>query len=153
MISENDSVFEKMKIYTNYYPEMNFNKILEKIKFLRKIDKHVMYMKHEYLPINNLKSEIDIKLKKIQKYTIYIGKFRELIMRKFLQSFHSNIGTTSIICSPRRNKAFPGFFETKAFQEKSMGSLVMSVMNNKSLKKIKPKRFILFSSKKKKLNQ
>ena len=138
-----EGTFEKMKNYRNYYPEMNSHKIIEHMQYLSDLNIRLPFLGHEYLPDNNIEEEVFEKLQKLKKYSIYTGKFKDLIMQKIWKPLRlnrtkiTNLENISMISSPyhpRKTKAFQGFFENKIFLEKSFGSLIMSIVKQNTVK-------------------
>ena len=110
---------------------------------------------------NNVQEEIFNKIQKLKKYSIYTGRFTDLIIRDLLKTTHfdySSIGNISEFPSPiiiKKNKHFHSFFENKKnLQEWSIPSLVCMMKKKQkerksfNVKKLRTKILHLMTKKK-----
>ena len=73
-------IYDRMKYYKNYYPKMNYLEVIQNINknnFVQR--KFKEFTRMAYLD-NTIKKEIDLKIQKMQKYTIYFGKIYDLLL-------------------------------------------------------------------------
>ena len=140
---EKNSYFEKMKNFTKYYPKMNCNEVLKKIKIWNLQKRELLLMSRNCLPNfpnDPLIKVFTLKTQRMKNYTICMGEFRNILIHSLLKSVHLNYSLKNhpegFSPNIKRKKSFSGFLESKKIhQEKTFGSLVSSLLK-------KPKRFI-----------
>ena len=153
--------FEKLNNFQKYYPEMNCIKLINDMKFSRKINKKMLRIRHNLLPETKTNEDIFNKLQKLKRYSICIGKYKELIVRNLLKSCkinyypktHGNISECSPILN-KKKRTFQGFFESKkCIQEKSIADLINSVIKQKKVINLKEIKGLQNNSKKNKTHK
>ena len=91
--------FDQIENFKNYYPEMNFTEVTKRYSIFGQLFKEL----HKTTGGDQgNKNEIFEKLEKLGKYTIYVGKFRDLAMKNFVRKLKR--GKTSSEKNQQQNK-------------------------------------------------
>ena len=131
--------FDQIENFKNYYPEMNFTEVTKQYSMFGQLCKEL----HKNTSEQENKNEIFDKLEKLGKYTIYEGKFRDLVMKNFVRKIKR--GKTS----SEKNKNQKQNTPTKKQDNKKSSFNIL----NGIAKRHKEKNKISLWSKKKKSNK
>lgn len=135
-----DLEFDQIDNFKNYYPEMNFTEVTKRYSMFGQLFKELHKTNSGE---QESKKEIFDKLEKLGKYTIYVGKFRDLVMKNFVRKLKR--GKTSSENYPNQNKLSP---EKKQDIKKSNFNILNGIA-----KRSKEKNKISILNKKKKNNK
>lgn len=142
-------VFESMKYFKSYYPKMNHVEVIQNLNKTNMIQKKFKEIVLLFYPDKEIQKKIDLKIQKMQKYTIYSGKIGDLIKTNIVRKMKLEIPTfLSQFNSPtgiKKNKTFKGFFDRNHVRsEKDLKSLIGKVIRNSKNEKYIPQKKTFF---------
>ena len=134
-------VFDTVKHFKNYFPNMNCLEVINTHQKNIFINERIE--SENNLVQNEFKKDLAQKLSFFSKYSIFVGKFKDLITQPFAKSFRirRDKESSSLSFSPlKRSKNYSSFFDrNKPPVERGFRTFVSSLMKGPQLLKINTK--------------